>query len=222
MAKQFRDISRYKRNVLVEYREVQALERELKMLLRKVKQVNAMLKALKKTGHYKESIAVENLMDYLDTNTIKITPSSKSGLISTKGIRTSVKLKNVTTLTAINKALDNFISNKTSTPEGMENLYRQRREELYKYLDPVFVDSLSDKEMKDLYSVYQSNEYDRLQSRMESSEFFVMYTQAINEGWNKNKFFSEINKYLDTGEDLDLKESVSDIYDKYINEFVGK
>ena len=217
MAKSYRDISRYKRNVLVEYREIQALERELKMLLKKVDKVNKMLKALKKSGQYKESIAVENLVNFLDSSTVQIKPSGKSGLYSKSAIKTKVKMKNVTSLTAINKALDSFIQNKTSTPAGMDMLYKQRKDELLKYLDEDFVESLSYEDLKTIYSVYQSNEYDTLQNRMGSAAFFSLYTQAIDEEWDKNKFVNEVDKYIESGEDLDLKEAITKIYDNYIS-----
>ena len=41
-------------------------------IISKIKKVNAMLRALKKEGLYDESIAVENIFDYLESSPVDI------------------------------------------------------------------------------------------------------------------------------------------------------
>ena len=181
----------------------------------KIKNINAMLRALKKEGLYDESIAVENIFDYLESSPVDI-QKTKSGYISVRNI----KNKSFTQLTGINKAISEFVKNKTSTVSGMNELYEERRNELSRFIsDKEFVDSLSYKDIRSIYKVFQSNEYKKLQSRMGSPEFFILLTQAIDEKWNQEKFAKEIDLYMAEGNDEDLKEEITNIYNKYISKY---
>lgn len=181
----------------------------------KIKNINAMLRALKKEGLYDESIAVENIFDYLESSPVDI-QKTKSGYISVRNI----KNKSVTQLTGINKAITEFVKNKTSTVSGMNELYEERRNELSRFIsDKEFVDSLSYKDIRSIYKVFQSNEYKKLQSRMGSPEFFTLLTQSIDEKWNQEKFAKEIDLYMAEGNDEDLKEEITNIYNKYISKY---
>lgn len=181
----------------------------------KIKNINAMLRALKKEGLYDESIAVENIFDYLESSPVDI-QKTKSGYISVRNI----KNKSITQLTGINKAISEFVKNKTSTVSGMNELYEERRNELSRFIsDKEFVDSLSYKDIRSIYKVFQSNEYKKLQSRMGSPEFFTLLTQSIDEKWNQEKFAKEIDLYMAEGNDEDLKEEITNIYNKYISKY---
>lgn len=184
----------------------------------RIKKVNAMLRALKKEGLYDESIAVENIFNFLDTSPLGV-DQTKSGYISVRGLSG----KSVTQLTGINKAISEFIKNKTSTVSGMRELYEERRNELARFIeDGSFLDSLSYKDIRDIYKVFQSNEYKKLQSRMGSPEFFTLMTQSIDEKWSKDRFQKEMEYYLAEGNDEDLKGDIGYIYDIYIKNFVNR
>ena len=184
----------------------------------RIKKVNAMLRALKKEGLYDESIAVENIFNYLDTSPLGV-EQTKSGYISVRGLSG----KSVTQLTGVNKAISEFIKNKTSTVSGMRELYEERRNELARFIeDGSFLDALSYKDIRDIYKVFQSNEYKKLQSRMGSPEFFTLMTQSIDEKWSKDRFQKEMEYYLAEGNDEDLKGDIGYIYDIYIKNFVNR
>ena len=181
----------------------------------KIKNINAMLRALKKEGLYDESIAVENIFDYLESSPVDI-QKTKSGYISVRNI----KNKSVTQLTGINKAITDFVKNKTSTVSGMNELYEERRRELAgMFGDEEFVKDLSYKDLRTIYSVFQSKEYDKDNKRFDSSTFFTVYTQAIDEKMDKTKFLKEMENYMNFGRDETLKEALSSIYDKYISKY---
>ena len=184
----------------------------------RIKKVNSMLRALKKEGLYDESIAVENIFNYLDTSPLGV-DQTKSGYISVRGLSS----KSVTQLTGINKAISEFIKNKTSTVSGMRELYEERRNELARFIeDGSFLDALSYKDIRDIYKVFQSNEYKKLQSRMGSPEFFTLLTQSIDEKWSKDRFQKEMEYYLAEGNDEDLKGDIGYIYDIYIKNFANR
>lgn len=185
------------------------------LIKRKIRQANVRIRELKKAGLVDDSIAVENVMNYLGSKAVDV-KETKAGYISVRGISG----KSMTQMTAINKSLNEFIKNKTSTVSGMKELYEQRREELGKFTDnDDFAKSLSYSDIKDIYSVFKSNEYNRLKSVMDSKTFFTLYTQAMGEGWNKERFMKEINMYIDSGNDLELKESITNIYNDYVSNY---
>lgn len=186
------------------------------VIKRNVKIINRMLSALKKSDLYDESIAVENLFNYLKSPVVNV-KRTKTGGVSVVGL----KSKSITQLTGITKALNDFMKNKTSTVSGMKALYDERIDELKRYMDESFVEGMSTKDIRTLYRVFQSNSYERIQSRMDSKSFFTIYTQSIDEKWSREKFIRELNHYIDFGEDMDLKEDLISIYDSYIDK-VGK
>ena len=203
---------------LATIQKAQARERQkaqIEVTIKKINVINQMLRALKKSDLYEESLAVENLFSYLSANTINV-ERTKSGYISLKGIQNK-------SMVGINKAIDNFFKNPTHTVKGMKQLYANRKDELREWIeDEEFVDKLSYDDLKKIYSVFQSNEYKKMQSRMGSPEFFTLMTQAIDEKWDKQKFEREMKNYIAEGNDEDLKEDIQAIYDDYIKNYVKR
>lgn len=218
MAKRFRSTASFKRNVRQEQlyrREQQTLRKETKKAVSRAKSINEMLTSLRKSNLYDESVAVDNLFDYLSSRVINV-KKSKRGLIKVS----SIYQKSISQLIGINKALDQFIKNKTSTVTGMKSLYEERRNELYNFIeDKEFVDSLSYEDIKTIYSVFQSNEYERTSRTFDSKSFFTLYTQAIDEKWTKEKFINEANYYIEHGNDDDVKDELINIYNNYISKY---
>ena len=184
----------------------------------RIKKVNAMLRALKKEGLYDESVAVENIFNYLDTAPIGV-DQTKSGYISVRGLSG----KSVTQLTGVNKAISEFIKNKTSTVSGMKELYNERRNEIERFTgSKEFADSLSYKDLRDIYKVFKSNEYATASSSFDSNTFFTLYLTAMSsKNITKDKFLKEATYYAEYGTDEDLKKSLSIIYDKFISTYQG-
>lgn len=184
----------------------------------RIKKVNAMLRALKQSGLYDESVAVENILNYLGTDVVGV-KTTKSGYLSTRGIQS----KSMTKLAGINKAINEFIKNKTSTVSGMYDLFEERRDELKRFIDdPEFVKNLSYKDIRTIYSVFRSNEYERNSRSFDSKTFFTLYTQAIGEKIDKTKFLKEAEHYIDFGSDESLKNDLVKIYDEYISNYSNR
>lgn len=191
---------------------------EMVKLRSRVRKVNRALAALRKTGLYDESIAVENIFNLLESKAVNV-PKTQAGNISLRGI----KGKSMTQVTAIEKAIDQFVKNKTSTVKGMEELFNERRDELARMFDDKeFVDQLTNKDIRHIYSVFQSREYDRENKRFDSKSFFTTYIQAIDEKKDKEWFLKEMKTYQDIGQDEDLREAVEKIYDTYISNYVKR
>ena len=203
---------------LATIQKAQARQREkaqVEITIKKINVINQMLRALKKSDLYEESLAVDNLFSYLSASTMNV-ERTKGGYVSLKGIQNK-------SMVGINKAIDNFFKNPTHTVKGMKQLYNNRKEELSDYIDDEeFVDKLSYDDLKKIYSVFQSNEYERTSRSFDSKSFFTVYTQAIDEKWNKQKFMREVDHYIDYGNDEDLKEDIQAIYDDYIKNYAKR
>lgn len=207
------NMDKYLKQQLIEERSEQIYEKI--RVKRMIKQVNKALKSLREEDLYKESVAVENLFNLLESNTVNL-KQTKSGNVSIVGI----KKKSLTQLTAITKAINEFKKNPTSTVKGMKELYKERKEELRGWLeDKEFVDSLGYDDLRKIYSVFQSNEYERTSKSFDSKSFFTVYTQAIDEKWKKQRFMREVKHYIDYGNDESLKEDIKTIYDDYIKNY---
>ena len=207
------NMDKYLKQQLIEERSEQIYEKI--RVKRMIKQVNKALKSLREEDLYKESVAVENLFNLLESNTVNL-KQTKSGNVSIVGI----KKKSLIQLTAITKAINEFKKNPTSTVKGMKELYKERKEELRGWLeDKEFVDSLGYNDLRKIYSVFQSNEYERTSKSFDSKSFFTVYTQAIDEKWNKQRFMREVKHYIDYGNDESLKEDIKTIYDDYIKNY---
>lgn len=191
---------------------------EMVKLRSRVRKVNRALAALRKTGLYDESIAVENIFNMLESKAVGVT-KTQAGNVSLR----SIKGKSMTQITAVNKAIEQFVKNKTSTVKGMEELFNERRDELARMFDDKeFVDQLTNKDLRHIYSVFQSREYDRENKRFDSKSFFTTYIQAIDEKKDKEWFLKEMRTYQDIGQDEDLREAVEKIYDTYISNYVKR
>ena len=207
------NMDKYLKQLIEEERREQIYEKI--RVKRMIKQVNKALKSLREEDLYKESVAVENLFNLLESNTVNL-KQTKSGNVSIVGINK----KSLTQLTAITKAINEFKKNPTSTVKGMKELYKERKEELRGWLeDKEFVDSLGYDDLRKIYSVFQSNEYERTSKSFDSKSFFTVYTQAIDEKWKKRRFMREVKHYIDYGNDESLKEDIKTIYDDYIKNY---
>ena len=207
------NMDKYLKQQLIEERSEQIYEKI--RVKRMIKQVNKALKSLREEDLYKESVAVENLFNLLESNTVNL-KQTKSGNVSIVGINK----KSLTQLTAITKAINEFKKNPTSTVKGMKELYKERKEELRGWMeDKEFVDSLGYDDLRKIYSVFQSNEYERTSKSFDSKSFFTVYTQAIDEKWKKRRFMREVKHYIDYGNDESLKEDIKTIYDDYIKNY---
>ena len=184
------------------------------MLRRRIKEINKALTALRKSGYYDESIAVENLTSQVTSQAVGLR-TTRTGNISVVGLKVG-KISSGQ-LTSITKSITDFLKNKTSTIAGMEELYEERRSELATmFKDREFVDSLSYKDLRNIYSVFQSDLYDKENKRYDSKSFFTVYIQAIDEKKDKQWFLKTMENYQNYGNDKELRQASSDIYDKYI------
>lgn len=212
--KMYRDIELEKQ---YEEARIEKIYQEVKLRSR-IRAVNKRISELKKAGYYEESLAVENILNYLGSMPIGV-GKTKKGFVSLK----NVTGRNETVTSGIKQAIDQFFKNKTSSVAGFEELYEERRDQLFKMFDDKdFVESLSMADLKTIYSVFQSNEYKKNSRKFDSKTFYIMYTKAIDRKISKHTFIKEFEWYLGDGADDDLKDDLKKIYDNYIKGYVNR
>lgn len=179
----------------------------------KAKSVNQYLLKLKKWGRY-DTWASKQLISRLDTE--KLNLINKSGLIDID----KISLLNQTQITNVNKAMDQFINSKTKTIQGINAVVKNKRQWLIEKSDNAqWVKSLTNREVEDLYRVFDDEEFENLSEKIKYETIWDTVVQANKKQWSEQEFIDELQLYTDPAyiNDDDVLDSMSDIYNKYIN-----
>lgn len=76
---------------------------------------------------------------------------------------------------------------------------------------------LSDKEVETLYKFFSDKDFQRISDYIPPSDLWALLQDAKEKGYNEEKFLSSISRYLEVGNDLDMINSLSNIYNKYVS-----
>ena len=179
----------------------------------KAKSVNEYLLKLQKWGRY-DTWASKQLISRLDTNKLSII--NKKGLIDMDKIGWLTE----TQMTNVNKAMDQFISSKTKTIQGINAVVRNKRQWLIEKSDNAqWVKGLTNREVEDLYRVFDDEEFENLSEKIKYETIWDTVVEANKKQWSEQEFIDELQLYTDPAyiNDDDVLDSMSDIYNKYIN-----
>ena len=179
----------------------------------KAKSVNEYLLKLQKWGRY-DTWASKQLISRLDTN--KLNLINKSGLIDINKISSLTE----TQMTNVNKAMDQFISSKTKTIQGINAVVRNKRQWLIEKSDNAqWVKGLTNREVEDLYRVFDDEEFENLSEKIKYETIWDTVVEANKKQWSEEEFIEELQLYTDPAyiNDDNVLDSMSDIYNKFVN-----
>lgn len=179
----------------------------------KAKSVNEYLLKLKKWGRY-DTWASKQLISRLDTN--KLNLINESGLIDMDKISSL----NETQITNLNKAMNQFINSKTKTIQGINAVVRNKRQWLIEKSDNAqWVKSLTNREVEDLYRVFDEEEFENLSEKIKYETIWETVVEANKKQWSEQEFIDELQLYTDPAyiNDDNVLDSMSDIYNKFVN-----
>lgn len=200
--------TRYKRDVLTPKMTLENLRREVE---KEVTDVNSMLKSLKRTSK-KLSYSARKLKANLSEDKLSAW-NSKKNIVRLKGNLSKQQLIN------IDKMLKRFKESKTSTKTGIKNLVNSKRQSLVEQTDnKEFVNKLTDKEVNKLYTAFDDPDYKNISDLIDPSDLFYLMINAKQTNIGLTDFRKELENYMSTSNDPELKESVKNIYNKYIKE----
>ena len=156
-----------------------------------------------KSGTWASKKLYEKIGDYITNNQISVPPKA-----------------NRTQLISLNKAMRNFLDSKTSTVAGIREIERQQKDNISNILGDFDSDEISNDEIETLYDFFEDKDFNNVtkEKNIMPSDMWITLTTAKEEKWTKEKYLKNIYNYnpdLDMN-DLDLKESLISIYNKYM------
>lgn len=177
----------------------------LNELIRKTGQVNKRLKAIRNeygsiswAGSKLKSKVKIPLIDVWRGNRIKVNRN-----MSVKQMKATIK------------AMDEFLKSKTSTVKGIKQT-KQKTINTFKETLSMEDINLSTKDAESLYNLFGNKDYNLITNYIDASEFNALLDDAKTMDDSKNEFIERISNYILIGQDEDLINSLSNIYDKYI------
>ena len=200
--------TRYKRDVIAPRTSLENLRKQVE---REVADVNQMLKSLRRQSK-QLTYSAKKLKSNLNVDKLGAW-NNKKNIVKLKSNLSKQQLIN------IDKMLKRFQNSKTSSKKGLKELEEFKRQNLIEQTDNEdFVNSLTKNQVNKLYSAFDDPDYKTVIDQIDPSDLFYLMLAAKSENWNLTTFRKELENYMNTSNDKDLRDSIKTIYDKYIIE----
>lgn len=200
--------TRYKRDVIAPRTSLENLRKQVE---REVADVNSMLKSLKRQNK-NLTFAAKNLRKRLNVEKLSAW-NNKKNIVKLKANLTKTQLVN------IHDFITKFKDSKTAYKSGLKEAVKTKRQNLIEQTEnEAFVNSLSDNQINVIYSAYDDPDYKTVAMEIDPSDLFVLMITAKQEQWSLTTFRKELENYMSTTNDKDLRNSIRIIYEKYILE----
>jgi hypothetical protein len=119
-------------------------------------------------------------------------------------------------LEIVENSLKKFLGQKTSSVRGILDTIRKQKKNIKTSMSDEDYE-LSDKEVETLYKFFNDKDFQRISDYIPPSDLWSLLQDAKEKGYNEEKFLSSISKYLELGNDVDMVNSLSSIYNKYVS-----
>lgn len=183
--------------------EQQKLFNELKKLSKRANQ--RIVRLEREFG--KDTWATKKLRDKLDAEPLQAW--SKTGRVKVN------KSMTVTQMKATIKATQQFLNSKTSTKRGIKQIKKTTIKQLAKSLGTEEED-LTDEEAEALYDMLSDDYVTDILKYIPASDFWALIEDAKEAGDNQDSFISRISDYIEFGNDVDMRNKLVMIYEKYV------
>lgn len=187
-------------------------EELLKQVRKQVKATNRKLKTLDAKGFY-NSFSSKKLFERLG--------GSNSMLKESQGKVLGVKIKKNVTMSDLHKlakATKNFLQSETSTPRSIKNVVKRTKESMYQTLKLEQGRDISMADIETYYDMLGDKDFDYFNTidRIGASELWAMIDEAIDRDLSQNEFIKMFDRANIDINDLDVKEKIINIYNKYV------
>lgn len=183
--------------------EQQQLFNELKKLSKRANQ--RIVRLEREFG--KDTWATKKLRDKLTTEPLQAW--SKTGRVKVN------KSMTVTQMKATIKATQQFLNSKTSTKRGIKQIKKTTIKQLAKSLGTEEED-LTDEEAEALYDMLSDDYVTDILKYIPASDFWALIEDAKEAGDSQDSFISRISDYIEFGNDVDMRNKLIMIYEKYV------
>lgn len=129
------------------------------------------------------------------------------------------KSMSITRLKAIEKATRQFNESKTSKVSGVRDTIKKQKEAMKESLAKEYEDKielLSDEEINNLYDMMSDKDSSKLMEYVPASSVWQLIIDARENKDNETQFLERIETYIETTNDSDMKEKITNIYNKFI------
>ncbi len=183
--------------------EQQKLFNELKKLSKRANQ--RIVRLEREFG--KDTWATKKLRDKLATEPLQAW--TKTGRVKVN------KSMTITQMKATIKATQQFLNSKTSTKRGIKQVRKTTIKQLAKSLGTDEED-LTDEEAETLYDMLSDDYVTDILKYIPASDFWALIEDAKESGDNEQSFISRISDYIDFGNDVDMRNKLIMIFEKYV------
>lgn len=183
--------------------EQQQLFNELKKLSKRANQ--RIVRLEREFG--KDTWATKKLRDKLAIEPLQAW--SKTGRVKVNKSMTTTQMK------ATIKATQQFLNSKTSTKRGIKQVKKTTIKQLAKSLGTDDED-LTNEEAEALYDMLSDDYVTDILKYIPASDFWALIEDAKEAGDSQESFISRISDYIEFGNDVDMRNKLIMIYEKYV------
>ena len=183
--------------------EQQKLFNELKKLSKRANQ--RIVRLEREFG--KDTWATKKLRDRLEAEPLQAW--SKTGRVKVNKSMTTTQMK------ATIKATQQFLNSKTSTKRGIKQVKKTTIKQLAKSLGTDDED-LTNEEAEALYDMLSDDYVTDILKYIPASDFWALIEDAKEAGDSQESFISRISDYIEFGNDVDMRNKLIMIYEKYV------
>lgn len=183
--------------------EQQQLFNELKKLSKRANQ--RIVRLEREFG--KNTWATKKLRDKLEAEPLQAW--SKTGRVKVNKSMTTTQMK------ATIKATQQFLNSKTSTKRGIKQVKKTTIKQLAKSLGTDDED-LTNEEAEALYDMLSDDYVTDILKYIPASDFWALIEDAKEAGDSQESFISRISDYIEFGNDVDMRNKLVMIYEKYV------
>jgi hypothetical protein len=183
--------------------EQQKLFNELKKLSKRANQ--RIVRLEREFG--KDTWATKKLRDKLAAEPLQAW--SKTGRVKVN------KSMTITQMKATIKATQQFLNSKTSTKRGIKQVKKTTIKQLAKSLGTDDED-LTNEEAEALYDMLSDDYVTDILKYIPASDFWALIEDAKEAGDSQESFISRISDYIEFGNDVDMRNKLVMIYEKYV------
>lgn len=172
-----------------------------------VDQANRRLKGLNNAG-YKGTWASKKLINRLDTKKLKAW--GKGGKIKVN------KELNNTQLLSIQKAVNQFLTSKTSTVKGIKKVRDATIDSIKATLSSEKRGKVTEADAEFYYEMFESDDFNYFADKIGASTLWQLIDESIEKNDSEEDWINRLSRYI-TLNDLDMREKAIRLYEKYIS-----
>ena len=171
-----------------------------------VEKANKRLKGLKNAG-YTGTWSSKKLINRLDNK--KLDAWDKRGKIKINKQMTNTQLK------AVQKASDQFLKSKTSTPKGIKDVKSATIKSLQATLSDEQRGKVTEEDAEFYYDMFGSDDFNYFADKIGASTLWTLIDESIEKLDSEESWLKKLSNYI-TLNDLDMRERAIRLYEKYI------